>query len=66
MGGATFEVLLDRDDNRHRLRLREALHIMLLKPTLSITRDIHSPKKNVRRNQLPPNNDGIAAEGTAV
>ena len=57
--------ILNRDEDRCHLRLREALHIMHLKPTLNITQETFLLPANIRRNR-PPNNEEIAAGGVAV
>ena len=57
--------ILDRDQDRRHLRLREALHIMGLKPTLNITQETFLLPTSVKRNR-PHNNEVKAAEGIAV
>ena len=51
--------IIDRDQDRRRLRLREALHIMKLKPTLNITQETLLLPTNVRRTTRLPHNKEI-------
>ena len=57
--------ILDKDQYRCCLRLRESLHIMRLKPTLNVTQETFVLPTNVRRNR-PNNHKVIAAEGAVV
>ena len=57
--------ILDKDQDRRRLRLREALYIMRLKPTLNVTQETFLLPINVRRNR-PNNHEVIAAEAAMV
>ena len=50
--------IIDRDQDRRRLRMREALHIMKLKLTLNITQETLLLPTNVRRT-CPPRNEEI-------
>ena len=57
--------IIDRDEDKRRLRLREAIHILRLKPTLNVTQETFLLPTNIRRNR-PTNNQEIPAEGVAV
>ena len=57
--------ILDKDEDRRHLQLREALHIMHLKPTLNITQETFLLPTNIKRHQLI-NNKEPAAEGITV
>ena len=57
--------IIDRDEDKRRLRLREALHILRLKPTLNVTQETFLLPTNVRRNR-PTNNENILAEGVTI
>ena len=57
--------IIDRDQDRHRLRLRQALYIMKLKPTLNITQETLLLPTNVRRIR-PPRNEEIIPVGMPV
>ena len=57
--------IIDRDSDRKRLRLREALHILQLKPTLNVTQETLLLPTNTRRNR-PTAETTPAAEGAAV
>ena len=43
--------IIDKDSDRRRLRLREALHILRLKPTLNVTQETFLLPTTIRRNR---------------
>ena len=59
--------IIDKDTDRRRLRLREALHILHLKPTLNVTQETLLLPTTIRRNRPTTNNDpavvGIPVRG---
>ena len=59
--------IIDKDSDRHRLRLRESLHILRLKPTLNVTRETFLLQTTIRINRSNTNNDpaavGIPVQG---
>ena len=57
--------IIDRDSDRRRLRLREALRILQLKRTLNVTQETLLLPTNIRRNR-PTAETTPAAEGAAV
>ena len=57
--------ILHKDEDRCRLPLMEALHIMHLKSTLNITQETFLLPTNISRN-WPSNNEEIAAEIIAI
>ena len=57
--------IIDQDSDRRRLRLKEALHIMRLKPTLNVTQETLLLPTNIRRNR-PPTTRAPATVGAAV
>ena len=57
--------IIDRDSDQRRLRLREALHILWLKPTLNVTQETLLLPTNIQRNR-PTAETTPAAEGAAV
>ena len=57
--------IIDRDQDRRRLRLRETLHIMQLKPTLNVTQGTLLIPTNVRLTR-PPRDEETTAVGIPV
>ena len=57
--------IIDSDSNQRRLRLKEALHILRLKPSLNVTQETFLLPTNIRRNR-PAAERIPAAEGTVV
>ena len=54
--------IIDKDQDWRRLRLREALHIMKLKPTLNITQETLLLPTNVRRTRPPRDEETTPVE----
>ena len=57
--------IIDRDSDRRQLRLKEALQVLRLKPTLNVTQETFLLPTNIRRN-CPAAKTAPAAEGTVV
>ena len=57
--------IIDRDQDRRRLHLREALHIMKLKPTLNVTQETFLLPTNIRRT-CPPRDEETTPVGIPV
>ena len=57
--------IIDHDPDRWRLRMKEALHILQLKPSLNVTQETLLLPTNIRRNR-PAAEKNPAPEGIAV